>query len=93
MLGNQCNDCLVGRCRPTMLPYLRLFGTHMIVLPNAPASKCDMCGKVDYQPEFLLTMQVMLEEIAKEQRSGGLTKGGRSQRDLQNGRLPVVGAK
>lgn len=93
MLDNQCDDCLVGRCRPAVLPYLRLFGTHMIVLPNAPASKCDMCGKVDYQPEFLLTMQVMLEEIAKEQLSGGLAKGGRSQSDLQNGRLPVVGAK
>ena len=54
---------------------MRIFGTHMIILPNAPASKCDMCGKVDFQPEFLLTMQVMLEEIAKEQRSGGVKKG------------------
>lgn len=74
MLGNQCDECLIGRCRPAVLPYLRLFGTHMIVLPNAPASKCDMCGRTDYQPEFLLTMQVMLEEIAKDQRSGGLNK-------------------
>ena len=75
MLGNQCDECYVGRYRPVVLPYLRMFGTHMIVLPNAPASKCDVCGKIDYQPEFLLTMQVMLEEIAKEQRSGGIAKG------------------
>ena len=74
MSGNPCNECGVGRCKPVVLPYLRMFGTHMIVLPNAPASKCDVCGSIDYQPEFLLTMQVMLEEIAKDQRSGGLTK-------------------
>ena len=74
MSGDQCNECGVGRCKLVILPYLRMFGTHMIVLPNAPASKCDVCGTVDYQPEFLLTMQVMLEEIAKDQRSGGLAK-------------------
>jgi hypothetical protein len=75
MVGNQCDDCYVGRLYPAVLPYMRMFGTHMIVLPNAPASKCDVCGKVDYQPEFLMTMQVMLEEIAKEQRSKGVNKG------------------
>lgn len=69
-----CDECLVGRHQPVLLPYLRMFGTHMIVLPNAPASKCDMCGRVSYQPEFLLMMQVMLEEIAKEKRSEGRAK-------------------
>lgn len=70
MSGVQCQECLIGRCHPIVLPYLRAFGPHMIVLPNGPASKCDVCGHVDFQPEFLLTMQVMLEEIAKEQRAG-----------------------
>ena len=74
MVGNQCDDCFVGRHQPAVLPYMRMFGTHMIILPNAPASKCDVCGKVDYQPEFLLTMQVMLEEIAKEQRLEAVSK-------------------
>ena len=74
MSGHQCDECLVGRHRPVLLPYLRMFGPHMIVLPNAPASKCDMCGHVTFQPEFLLTMQVMLEEIAKQQQTEGLKK-------------------
>lgn len=59
----------MGRCHPVTLPYLRKFGPHVIVLPNGPARKCDMCGYVDFQPEFLMTMQVMLEEIAKDQRA------------------------
>ena len=80
MSAEPCNECGVGRCKPVTLPYLRMFGMHMIILPNAPASKCDMCGAVAYQPEFLLTMQVMLEEIAKEQRSGGLAKKPASER-------------
>ncbi len=74
MSAVSCDECLVGRNRLVVLPYLRMFGTHMIVMPNAPASKCDMCGRVNYQPEFLLMMQVMLEEIAKDQRSRGLAK-------------------
>ena len=74
MAGDPCDECGVGRCKSIALPYLRMFGTHMIVLPNAPASKCDVCGAVDFQPEFLLTMQVMLEKIAKDQRSAGLAK-------------------
>jgi hypothetical protein len=75
MVAEQCDECFVGRCQPAILPYMRMFGMHMIVLPNAPASKCDVCGKVDFQPEFLLTMQVMLEEIAKDQRSGAVKQG------------------
>ena len=74
MAGDPCNECGVGRCKPVTLPYMRMFGMHMVVLPNAPASKCDVCGVVDFKPEFLLAMQVMLEEIAKEQRSAGLAK-------------------
>ena len=74
MSAEPCNECGVGRCKPVTLPYLRMFGMHMIVLPNAPASKCDVCGAVDFKPEFLLAMQVMLEEIAKEQRSAGPAK-------------------
>lgn len=74
MSGDPCNECGVGRCKPVTLPYMRMFGMHMVVLPNAPASKCDVCGVVDFKPEFLLAMQVMLEEIAKEQRSAGLAK-------------------
>jgi hypothetical protein len=54
---------------------MRMFGMHMIILPNAPASKCDVCGTVEFQPEFLMTMQVMLEEIARDQRSGVVKQG------------------
>ncbi len=74
MAPNQCDECYVGRHHQALLPYMRLFGTHMIILPNAPASRCDVCGEVAYEPRFLMTMQLMLEEIAKEQRSRGVAK-------------------
>ncbi|MFL7839855.1 MAG: YgiT-type zinc finger protein [Candidatus Promineifilaceae bacterium] len=80
MFDEPCDECGFGRCKPVTLPYMRMFGTHMIVLPNAPASKCDVCGAVDYKPEFLLTMQVMLEKIAKDQRSAGMAKKPASER-------------
>jgi hypothetical protein len=80
MSGDTCDECGFGRCKPITLPYLRMFGPHMIVFPNAPASKCDVCGAVDYQPEFLLMMQVMLEKIAKDQQTGGMTQKKASER-------------
>lgn len=88
MPDSQCQECLVGRCRPAVLPYIRLFGPHMIVLPNGPASKCDMCGHVDFQPRFLVTMQIMLEEIAKDQRKKDL----KAQRAVSSGRTPLTPA-
>ncbi len=38
----------------------------MMVLPNAPASKCDMCGQVHFDPRFELTMQFMLDQLAAQ---------------------------
>jgi hypothetical protein len=75
MVAEQCDKCYVGRCQPAVLPYMRMFGMHMVILPNAPANKCDVCGNVEFQPEFLMTMQVMLEEIAKAQRSAMVKQG------------------
>ena len=61
----KCNECGVGRCQPVNLPYIRPLGAHIMILPNAPASKCDMCGAVDFDPRFELTMQFMLDQLAE----------------------------
>ena len=67
MLSLKCEECLVGRCHTSPLPYIHRFGPHMIVLPNAPASRCDMCGHVAYDSAFLLAMHALLEQVAREQ--------------------------
>lgn len=67
----KCEECQVGRCQPVALTYMRQAGSHMVILPNAPANKCDMCGCVNFDPGFLLAMQSMLEKLAKDPQKSG----------------------
>ncbi len=67
MVVEKCEECLVGRCRPLALPYIHGFGPHMIVLPNAPATRCDMCGSVAFDERFLLAVHTLMEQAAREQ--------------------------
>ncbi len=66
MSSIKCEECQVGRLRPVALTYMRKLGSHMVVLPDAPADKCDMCGRVNFDPGFLLTMQTMLEKLTRD---------------------------
>jgi len=70
MPSAKCEECHIGRCRPVVLTYMRNLGPHMVVFPNAPASKCDMCGSVSFDPGFLLTMQSMLEGLSEDPQQG-----------------------
>lgn len=37
----------------------------MMVLPNAPAARCDMCGEVEFDPYFLVAIDYMFDELAR----------------------------
>lgn len=89
MLVDQCEECLVGRCQPSILPYIHRFGPHMVVLPNAPATRCDMCGNVAYEGTFLMVVHALLEQTAREQMKTTANKPrlkGRTQRWTPAGR-------
>jgi hypothetical protein len=86
---DKCEECLVGRCQPSALPYIHKFGPHLIVLPNAPATRCDMCGHIAFEPTFLLAMHALLEQTARAQmqaRTPAPPLKGRSQRWTPAGR-------
>lgn len=70
----KCEDCQIGRCHAVELTYMRNLGPHMVVLPEAPATKCDMCRRVNFDPGFLSTMQAILDELVEDQRQDGRTK-------------------
>lgn len=61
----KCDECGVGRCQQTNLPYIRSLGSRVMVLPNAPATKCDMCGQVQFDPRFEYTLQFMLDQLVE----------------------------
>jgi hypothetical protein len=37
----------------------------MVVFPNAPACRCDMCGQTRFDPGFLQIMQTLMENFAR----------------------------
>lgn len=74
MSSVKCEECQVGRSQRMALTYMRKLGSHMVVLPNAPATKCDMCGRVNFDPGFLLAMRTMLEKLAKDPQKSGQKK-------------------
>ena len=63
MSSSKCEECQIGHCKPVMLTYMRKVGRHMVILPDAPARKCDICGSSHFDSSFLLTMQVLLEQL------------------------------
>jgi hypothetical protein len=65
MSYTKCDECHVGRCQPMPMTYMRKLGSHMVILPNAPACRCDMCGRTSFDPGFLQTMQTMMESFAR----------------------------
>jgi hypothetical protein len=66
MLNEKCEECGIGRCQSTVVPFLSSMGARMLVFPNAPATKCDMCGHVAYDPRFLLALQQMFTQLQAE---------------------------
>lgn len=62
----KCPECGVGRCQPLTSPYIRWLGRQMVVLPNAPAAKCDVCSEINYDPRFLDAMQQLFDQLLEE---------------------------
>ena len=74
MSSTKCEECYVGRYQPVTITYMRRLGSKMLVLPNAPANRCDMCGHVDFDPGFLQTMQAMMANYARNPQMSGRKK-------------------
>jgi hypothetical protein len=62
----KCDQCQIGRCRPVEMTYMRKLGSYMVVLPNAPAGRCDVCGQVSFDRIFLETMQTLMENFVRD---------------------------
>lgn len=58
-----CELCRIGRCQPTAAPYIYWVNKRVLVLPNAPAYLCDICGQLHYDAYFLNTLDILLREL------------------------------
>ncbi|MBK6712775.1 MAG: hypothetical protein IPG51_20970 [Chloroflexi bacterium] len=58
-----CDLCRIGRCQPTKAPFIYWVDKYVMVLPNAPAYSCDICGQLQYDEDFLDSMDILLQEL------------------------------
>lgn len=65
---NFCPVCHLGKLQTGQQLFLYRFGSQVMVVPNVPAQVCDVCGQVDYDPEFMLNLERLIRE-QREQRS------------------------
>jgi hypothetical protein len=54
----------MGRCSTILVPYLYWLDDRPLVVPNAPATICDMCHEIVYEPQFVQTLHLLLDDGA-----------------------------
>lgn len=58
-----CNVCRIGHCQPVQAPYLYWVEDQVMVMPDSPALACDICGQVQFEPDFLVRIERLLQEL------------------------------
>lgn len=48
-----CNQCGIGRSRPVRALYLSSMAGQVVIVPDAPAELCDVCGEILYDHKFV----------------------------------------
>lgn len=63
---NFCQVCHLGKLQTGQRLFIYRFGRQVMMVPNAPAEVCDVCGQVDYDPEFMLNLERLIREHRKQ---------------------------
>lgn len=55
-----CDECRVGRLHPTRATYLQPMADRILVFPQAPALRCDVCGQIEFDTFFTDMMEALI---------------------------------
>ena len=58
---NHCETCRLGRYHQAQVPYLSWFEGQIVLVSNAPAEVCDICGETIFDGGFEQFMHVLIE--------------------------------
>lgn len=58
----QCLNCHLGAVRRIRATYVRQFGAGLIVIPDAGAWQCDVCGEFVYDDETIVLTEILVGE-------------------------------
>ncbi|MDF1514324.1 MAG: YgiT-type zinc finger protein [Anaerolineae bacterium] len=56
----QCPRCTFGNLVPITITYVRMWGNHLVTIPNFAAWRCDSCGFTRYDSAALAQTNLLL---------------------------------
>ncbi|MCP4361579.1 MAG: YgiT-type zinc finger protein [Chloroflexi bacterium] len=59
----KCDFCRIGRYQSTKLPFVTEIDEQIMIIPHVSAQRCDMCGHVLFNEDFLERLQYMLDKL------------------------------
>ena len=66
-----CEHCRIGHYEDIFSPYIQWLEGQIMVIPNAPAYSCDICGYMEYDPHFMQKLNQLLSFLTDEETSHG----------------------
>ncbi len=60
-----CEYCHIGHYETTYSPYVHWYRGKIMVIPNAPAYSCDICGHMEYDADFIHKLNHLLNRFAE----------------------------
>lgn len=85
----RCEECGIGYYQPQSAPFLLPLGDRMMVIPDAPAYSCDVCGFRTFDEEFLHALHSLLAQAAAT--PGRQAGGSPERRVVGEARRRIVG--
>lgn len=59
----ECTHCRLGHYQLDRLPYFTFLDEQLMVIPNVPAYRCDMCGHIRFNELFLYNLQYLIDRL------------------------------
>lgn len=66
----KCQQCQIGHYHTTKAPFLHELNGQIMVLPDAPAFTCDICGHTGYADGFLHRMEYLIDRLVDVDSTG-----------------------
>lgn len=61
-----CENCGIGHYRAIRVPYLMPLGKRMMVMPDAPAYRCDVCSFRTFDSHFLASVHLLMKQVTED---------------------------
>lgn len=60
-----CEHCRIGHYQSILTPYIQWLDGQIMIIPNAPALSCDVCGYLEYDAAFIHKLNHLLEQFSR----------------------------